>query len=152
MRVFYFFLSTLGVWRITHLLHAEDGPWDLVFHLRRLVGAGFWGKLLDCFYCLSLWVAAPFANFVAETRLERILWWPALSGAAILLERISTFHDPEAQALYREDEHKPDETLDPSETLDKENRDVLLRQQENHIPESVEFISTNSLRAPRSGR
>lgn len=49
-------LSLLCVWRITHLLQAEDGPWDLLVRFRRMAGSGFVGELLDCFYCLSLWV------------------------------------------------------------------------------------------------
>ena len=45
-----FSLGTLCVWRITHLLDAEDGPWDVVVRLRRRAAEGFWGQLLDCFY------------------------------------------------------------------------------------------------------
>jgi hypothetical protein len=90
MRKFYWLvLSILTVWRITHFLRAEDGPWDMVVRLRRSVGEGFWGKLLDCFYCLSVWVSVPFANLIGETRLERALLWPSLSAGAILLERIT---------------------------------------------------------------
>lgn len=61
MRFYWLILGILGVWRITHLLHAEDGPWDLVVRLRRRAGTGFWASLLDCFYCLSLCMAAPLA-------------------------------------------------------------------------------------------
>jgi hypothetical protein len=82
-------LGILGVWRVTHLLHAEDGPAGIFARLRRRVGNGFWGGLLDCFYCLSLWVAAAFAGGLG-TGISECLWlWPALSGAAILLERPS---------------------------------------------------------------
>ena len=64
--VFYWLvLGILGVWRITHLFYAEDGPWDIFVRLRKLAGSGFWGKLLDCFYCLSLWIAVPFALVLA---------------------------------------------------------------------------------------
>jgi len=96
-------LSVLSVWRITHLLHAEDGPWNLLVSLRRLAGTGFGGKLLDCFYCLSLWVALPIALLVPGNRLERLLWWPALSAGAILLERLSTPRSTDAAATYFED-------------------------------------------------
>lgn len=85
--LYWFVLGALGVWRITHLFNAEDGPSEVLVRLRRLVGSGFWGKLLDCFYCLSLWVAAPFASVLGNGWRERLLLWPALSGAAILLER-----------------------------------------------------------------
>ena len=81
-------VGVLGVWRITHLLQAEDGPWDLVLRLRRRAGDRVFGQLLDCFYCLSLYVALPFAWLCGTAWLERLLLWPALSAGAILLERI----------------------------------------------------------------
>ena len=83
-------VGVLVVWRITHLLFAEDGPWDVVIRLRRQAGVGFWGKLLDCFYCLSLWIAAPLALLLASGWAERLLLWPALSAGAILLERLTS--------------------------------------------------------------
>jgi hypothetical protein len=83
-------VGVLVVWRITHLLFAEDGPWDVVIRLRRQAGAGFWGKLLDCFNCSSLWIAAPFALLLGSGWTERLLLWPALSAGAILLERVTS--------------------------------------------------------------
>jgi hypothetical protein len=92
-------LAILAVWRITHLLNAEDGPGKLLARLRTLAGSGFWGEVLDCFYCLSLWVAAPFALILGGEWSERLLLWPALSGAAILLERATA----SAPVVYAED-------------------------------------------------
>ena len=83
-------VGVLVAWRITHLLFAEDGPWEVIIWLRRQAGAGFWGKLLDCFYCLSLWVAAPLALLLASGWTGRLLLWPALSAGAILLERLTS--------------------------------------------------------------
>jgi hypothetical protein len=65
----------------------EDGPFDLIFLLRRKAGAGFFGNLLDCFYCLSLWIALPVGIWLGSTWIEKILFWWALSGAACLLEQ-----------------------------------------------------------------
>jgi hypothetical protein len=80
-------LAVLATWRITHLLANEDGPADILARLRARVGNGSLGKLMDCFQCLSLWVAAPMALFVTQRPLEFLLSWLALSGAACLLER-----------------------------------------------------------------
>jgi hypothetical protein len=91
---YWFIVGSLGVWRITHLLASEDGPAQAVVRLRRLAGAGFFGQLLDCFLCLSVWVAAPFAAALGNTWRERILLWPALSAAAILLERVTAGRAP----------------------------------------------------------
>ena len=83
-------IGVLIVWRITHLLFAEDGPWDVTIWLRRQAGAGFWGTLLDCFNCLSLWIAAPLALLLGGGWTERLLLWPALSAGAILVERLTS--------------------------------------------------------------
>jgi hypothetical protein len=82
-------LGVLVVWRVTHLLAAEDGPWDIVIRLRQRAGAGVWGRLLDCFYCLSLWIAAPLALLLGGGWAERLLLWPALSAGAILVQRVT---------------------------------------------------------------
>jgi hypothetical protein len=82
-----FALASLAVWRVTHLLVEEDGPADAVVRLRAGVGQGQLGELMDCFYCLSAWVAAPASLAVARRRRELPLVLLALSGAACLLER-----------------------------------------------------------------
>jgi hypothetical protein len=107
MRFYLLILGTLCVWRITHLLNAEDGPWNLLVKFRQILGQGFWGKLLDCFYCLSLWIAIPFAVLIGEGRKERLLLWPALSGAAILLERLTSKAEPASPPFFAEDQEDP---------------------------------------------
>jgi len=84
-----FLLGSCSVWRVTHLLHAEDGPFDLFFRFRKWLGNGFFGQLTDCFYCLSLWVSAPFAGLLGGSFLEIFMLFWAMSGAAILLHRVS---------------------------------------------------------------
>jgi hypothetical protein len=84
---YWFVLGVLAVWRVTHLLNAEDGPGDAFVKVRRLAGNGFWGRLLDCFYCLSLWVSIPAAVLLANSWHEMVLLWLALSGGACLFER-----------------------------------------------------------------
>ena len=83
----HFVMAVLATWRITHLLAAEDGPADMIVRLRRRLGRSFAGRLMDCFYCLSFWVAAPFAFFTSLRPVEGLVAWLALSGAACLLER-----------------------------------------------------------------
>ena len=80
----------LAVWRVTHLLWGEDGPGDIFVRLRKAAGPGFFGRLLDCFYCMSLWVAIPFALLLAASWTERVVLWLGLSGGAILLERATS--------------------------------------------------------------
>jgi hypothetical protein len=80
-------LAILATWRLTHLIAREDGPADLVARLRARLGSGWFGHLMDCFNCTSLWVAAPMAWWLATTLGDGIVLWLALSGAVCLLER-----------------------------------------------------------------
>jgi hypothetical protein len=126
MKVYWLVLGILTVWRITHFFSAEDGPWDIVVRIRRWVGEGFWGKLLDCFYCLSVWVAAPLGYLIGESWVERGLLWPALSAGAILLERVTNRVPKVAPATFVED---------PLE----ENNHVMLREKERaDAPDSAD--------------
>jgi hypothetical protein len=99
-----FVLGILGVWRVTHLLNAEDGPGGIFVKLRTRAGSSIWGELLDCFYCLSIWVALPFAFVLGGSWPERLLLLPALSAAAILLER---WQNPQ-MVEFREDPAPPE--------------------------------------------
>jgi uncharacterized protein DUF1360 len=82
-----FAVGALAVWRVTHLLAEEDGPADAVVRLRARLGTSQLGRLMDCFACTSVWVAAPVSLAVAGRPRDVPVTWAALSGAACLLER-----------------------------------------------------------------
>lgn len=82
-------LVVFATWRVAHLLSAEDGPFDLIIKLRTRLGDSVFGRALDCFYCVSVWIAAPFALFVTQDLLTWFFVWFACSGAACLLERVT---------------------------------------------------------------
>jgi hypothetical protein len=111
VRIYWLILGVLSVWRVTHLFVAEDGPWKILARLRRRVGEGFFATLLDCFYCLSLWIAAPVAWFIGEGARERALLWLALSAGAILLERATAKAESTQTAIYYEDPEDKDGML-----------------------------------------
>jgi hypothetical protein len=90
MSWFTFITTLLAVWRVTHLVQAEDGPFELIFKIRKLAGNGFIGKLMDCFYCSSIWVALPPGLYLGAGWIQKIVLWLAFSGGAILLEKFST--------------------------------------------------------------
>lgn len=98
-----FALAALVVWRVTHLIAAEDGPADVIFHLRRRLGHSILGSLMDCFNCLSLWIAAPAALFVTRDLGLWAMSWLALSGAACLLERVGGSPPGEPDESHAED-------------------------------------------------
>jgi hypothetical protein len=131
-------ISILVVWRITHLVQGEDGPWNLIVRLRQWVGQGFWSGLLDCFYCLSLWVAVPAAVLTGQGWKQRLVLWPALSAGAIILERISSRHEPVAPVIFSEDEPSENEH---GEDEDKEKENVLRQRQS---PTESEFKTSRA--------
>ena len=112
LQFYWLVLGVLSVWRVTHLLNAEDGPWNLVVRLRVRAGTGFWAGLLDCFNCLSLWIAAPVAYLIGSGLRERFFLWLALSAAAILLQRVmpeeavpSVYPEGHNEDRYNEDRY-----------------------------------------------
>ncbi len=106
MHYYYFILAVLAVWRITHLLSNEDGPFDIVFRLRRALGNSFFGRLIDCFYCLSIWVSLPFAVWLQKHIVEMFVTWLAISGAACLLQKAVEQKKPPTTQFYEEEEQK----------------------------------------------
>lgn len=87
-------LCSLATWRLAHLLSQEDGPGDLVVRLRARAGDGFLGSLMDCFFCLSLWCAAPLALYVSREPVHWLMAWLASAGAAGLLHKATHRKEP----------------------------------------------------------
>jgi len=103
VNILYLILSVFAVWRLTHLFNKEDGPFDIIFLIRKKAGNSVVGKLMDCFYCLSIWMALPFGMWLGQNWMERILVWLALSGAAALLEQATTKNNSDDKPTYYED-------------------------------------------------
>ncbi len=84
-----YFIIIVVVWRLTHLISAEDGPFDLIIKLRKLFGNSFFGKLMDCFYCLSIWIGFACACYAGNNLKEIIILTLYYSGTSILLEKLT---------------------------------------------------------------
>lgn len=80
-------IAVLATWRVAHLVAHEDGPFELIAKLRALAGNSVAGRLMDCPYCLSLWVAMPFAFTLADSAVAWFAAWLAISGGAAIIER-----------------------------------------------------------------
>lgn len=90
MTAFEFSLAALATWRLSALLVREGGPYHALTRLRAALGEGVAGRALRCFYCTSLWVAAPAAVWLVGLTPRWPVAWLAASGAACLLERLTT--------------------------------------------------------------
>ena len=104
-------VAVLATWRLAHLLAREDGPDAVLARLRARLRPP-WVELMDCFHCLSLWVAAPIAVVVAPSWRDWPLIWLALSGAACLLQRLGS--EPVLIQHAPETEGEPDGMLQPT--------------------------------------
>ena len=82
-----FAVASLATWRLAHLLAEEDGPLEVVVRLREGAGETWVGELMDCFFCLSVWVAAPLALLVTRRKRDLPTLWLGISGAACILEQ-----------------------------------------------------------------
>src|ERR1035438_2184462 len=85
-----FGVAALATWRGTHLLARAGGPAAAIARVRERLGASQLGELMDCFQCASVWVSIPFAFYVARKPADRIAAWLALSGAACLIEEVTS--------------------------------------------------------------
>lgn len=115
MSIVPFVAGVLAVWRLTHLVVEEDGPWDVFLKLRELARRAGVERLFGCFLCFSVWAAVPVALLLSRQWREVLLLILALSGGAILLERATAPKFP--PPLWHEEE----------EEKEKESTDVLLR-------------------------
>ena len=107
-------LSVLATWRVSHLIAYEDGPFDAIVRLRARAGDGVLGKLMDCPYCLSLWIAAPLALLLAGQPGAWCVAWLAISGGSSLLEKLSRpSHGDHGDAMLRTETRDVDPPDDP---------------------------------------
>jgi hypothetical protein len=82
-------IATLAVWRFSHLVVAEDGPWAMVATARAWAARSMLGALMECFSCVSLVVSAPVAWWLADRWPEGVLIWFGLSGGAMIGQRLA---------------------------------------------------------------
>lgn len=91
-------LGILATWRVTSLFVYEEGPWELFEKLRYKTGVYFLnpdteqpetmlGKLLSCFWCTSIWVAA-LVGLILTQSWTIIVVVPSLSAGAILIDTL----------------------------------------------------------------
>ena len=90
----------LATWRLTSLLNAESGPYNILTRLRYLIGVRYndhsepYGKnqvaeMILCTWCLSVWVGLILG---ITYYFWRDFWWVmvpfSLSAVAIVIERL----------------------------------------------------------------
>lgn len=97
-----FVVLSLATWRVSHLVTQEDGPFDIFIIVREKIGRiehdddgqvvmipeTFFGKLLSCVWCLSVWIATGFFIAYLIWPMSIFLAYPlAISALAITAEK-----------------------------------------------------------------
>ncbi len=85
-------VDVLIVWRLTHLINIEDGPYKVFFNFKvwlKKKRHNFLFEMFQCFLCLSVWVGWAIAMLEFRSHSNPFAYGIALSGAAILLQFIS---------------------------------------------------------------
>lgn len=91
-----FIALSFACYRVAQLLVYDDGPFDVIFEFRTMIGvydlnaAGerqtVLGKLFSCPYCIGFWAAIPCAVVLTTSIADFVLWWFAIAGAQAFLE------------------------------------------------------------------
>ena len=80
-------VTILSVWRLTSLLCYEAGPFGVLSRLRGMLYRMRLGSIIECFHCLSVWVAAVLVLFVYQLQPTSLLLIFATAGGASIIER-----------------------------------------------------------------
>jgi uncharacterized membrane protein (DUF485 family) len=74
----------LFAWYVAYVLIRTRGPFNLFERLRT---ATTLGGLLECLYCLTVWVAGVGYVLLTYTSLTPVVYVGAIAGAAMILHR-----------------------------------------------------------------
>jgi hypothetical protein len=85
-------IYTLATFRLVSLISIEKGPFEILRKLRRHIETGsFLDKLIECTWCVSIWVALGWVGLIALWP-DVVIWIAlpfALSAGAILVEGVA---------------------------------------------------------------
>jgi len=86
-----YILAVTAVYRITHLIVAEDGPFDLATRLRTAVNLrdpeheSWLARGLSCVLCLSFWLALGPAFLLPG---QFVFDWLGVAGLVMVLHKV----------------------------------------------------------------
>jgi hypothetical protein len=100
LEIMFVLLLPLSVWRVSSILHREEGPFCIAQKIRELVGVKYddmsepygnnvFSKALSCIWCISVWVAIVATTIVVilPPMIHILIIAPfGLSALAILID------------------------------------------------------------------
>lgn len=98
-----FLIAIFATWRLSAMLSYETGPFDIFIKVREFAGimhddngekvdsnGSFFAELLDCVWCVSVWIGVFTGLIVWFCPVLVVLFLPfAFSAGAILIERLA---------------------------------------------------------------
>lgn len=78
------------VFRLSHAVALEDGPFDIFSRLQARAGGGknWVGRGLSCVLCVSWWLAVPAVLLLyPATWAEAVLLWGGIAGAVVVIHK-----------------------------------------------------------------
>jgi hypothetical protein len=86
-----FIIAALAIWRVSRIVAAEDGPFDLLAKARARLRvneqATWWQRGATCIACTSFWLGLGFAFSMMGFTFGALVYGLALSAAATVLMR-----------------------------------------------------------------
>jgi hypothetical protein len=92
---FWFVVLVFAVYRLSHLIAKDDGPWRFIHGIRELVlnkyGYDSWqADGIHCTLCLSIWFSIPAAFCMKpENIVIGFVYWMAIACGALIIERLT---------------------------------------------------------------
>lgn len=77
-------LLSLFAWYVSYILIKTTGPFRLFEHVRSVTTIG---GLLECMYCLSVWMAVLGYILLRLTPFAPVVYVGAIAGAAMIMHR-----------------------------------------------------------------
>jgi hypothetical protein len=93
-------LLAVATWRLTTMLCHERGPFGAFVELRRLLIHIGLARVIVCFHCTAVWIAASLVAAFHEWRPGSFIVFLAAAGGASIIER---FLDRDASELEADD-------------------------------------------------
>lgn len=92
-------LLSLACYRLAQLFVFDEGPFNIFDRIRILAGAYDYdsqgraktnlGRLINCPYCVGIWVALPLGIMVSGISWYIPLWWFAIAGGQAFLQGLT---------------------------------------------------------------
>lgn len=81
-------LSALAVYYLTYCITQLDGPGDVFLKLRDKWLSGVFRDAVSCFYCLSVYIAVPFALMQYTSLYGFVIMTFGIAGGAVVIYEV----------------------------------------------------------------